>query len=56
MVEIIIYAIATFFKKISLKWKNGFIALYFKRRAIEERQRIKALQAKDKQDSDSKDS
>jgi hypothetical protein len=41
----------TFFKKISLKWKNSFFALYFKRRAIEERQKIEALQSKDKQDS-----
>ena len=44
----------TFFKKISLKWKNSLIALYFKRRRLEEQQRIEALHAKDKQKEDDK--
>jgi hypothetical protein len=56
MVEIIIYGIAKLLKKISLLRKNSLIALYFKRRRLEEQQRIEALKAKDMQNKDSNNS
>ncbi len=40
----------TFFKKMSLKWENSLIALYFKRKRLEEQQKIDALNKKSEQD------
>ena len=53
MLEIIPWTIIKLCKKVRIKWKNSLIGLYFKRKAMEEREKIESLDGKETQHSKS---